>query len=263
MRFVSLLGLLVFLGIAFLMSNNRSKIRPRIILWGVSLQLLLAAIILGNPMISFTGMFLFLSLLILYIFKDSINEKSSRSAQLIHAGIVLIAMGAAAGIFYFVDSLGFLTLLLTIVVLAIFILSFIGKTQYQRYLAASFLTMGWVYNVANGIDGKTAFKFLSAKVDTFLRLSDLGSAFLFGNLVDPKYYDTFGFQFAFAVLPTIIFFAAFLSILYHIFLLYLIVFYNLISYSNNHRRLILCSFPFYRFNKLILIDLLKLLCYII
>ena len=223
MRFVSLFGLLVFIGIAYLMSNNRSKIRPRIILWGVGLQLLLAAIILGSPRISFTGMFLFLSLLIFYIFKDSINEKSSRGAQLIHAGIVLIAMGAAAGIFYFIDSLGFLTLLLTLVVLAIFLLRFIGKTQYQRYLAASFLTMGWVYNVANGIDGKTAFKFLSAKVDTFLRLTDLGSAFLFGNLIDPKYYDTFGFQFAFSVLPTIIFFAAFLSILYHLGVMQVIV----------------------------------------
>ncbi|MCH7887531.1 MAG: hypothetical protein IIA58_06180 [Candidatus Marinimicrobia bacterium] len=51
MRFVSLFGLLVFIGIAFLMSNNKSKIRPRIIIWGLGLQLLFASIILGNPIL--------------------------------------------------------------------------------------------------------------------------------------------------------------------------------------------------------------------
>ena len=54
MKFISLFGLLVFLGIAFLMSNNKSQIKLRIIFWGLALQLLFASIILGNSTMSFS-----------------------------------------------------------------------------------------------------------------------------------------------------------------------------------------------------------------
>jgi CNT family concentrative nucleoside transporter len=57
-----------------------------------------------------------------------------------------------------------------------------------------------------------------------LSLSDYGARFLFGNLADPTYFEVgegsmwpgFGFQFAFKVLPTIIFFGAFMAVLYHL-----------------------------------------------
>ena len=45
-RIVSLLGLLVFIGIGYLGSNNRRAIRWNTIFWGVSLQLILGIIIL-------------------------------------------------------------------------------------------------------------------------------------------------------------------------------------------------------------------------
>ena len=231
MRFVSLFGLLVFIGIAFLMSNNKSKIRPRIILWGLGLQLLFASIILGNPIsiwnvtlsVSFSGMYLFLSLILMYAFKDEINQKSDRNAQLIHTALILLGSGLYAFLLYKFARFGMTTIVLGISFIAIFILRFIKKTEYQKYLVSSFLISSWVFLLTNNLDGKTVFKMLSAKVNTFLKLADLGSAFLFGNLIDPKYYDTFGFQFAFAVLPTIIFFAAFLSILYHLGVMQVIV----------------------------------------
>jgi CNT family concentrative nucleoside transporter len=47
-------------------------------------------------------------------------------------------------------------------------------------------------------------------------LTDAGSFFLFGHLADPQYFDQFGYQFAFSVLPTIIFFSAIMSILYYL-----------------------------------------------
>ena len=59
--------------------------------------------------------------------------------------------------------------------------------------------------IANGVAGFLAFAIEGAK-------------FLFGNLADEKYFfklNSFGFQFAFTVLPTIIFFSSFMSILYH------------------------------------------------
>ncbi|MCH8272562.1 MAG: NupC/NupG family nucleoside CNT transporter [Candidatus Marinimicrobia bacterium] len=117
---------------------------------------------------------------------------------------------------YYLAQFGLINWLLAVSLIAIFGLRLMHKTEYQKYLISTFLISGWVYNLTNNIDGKAVFSALSAKVETFLKLTDLGSGFLFGNIVDPKYSDTFGFQFAFGVLPTIIFFAAFLSILYHI-----------------------------------------------
>lgn len=71
--------------------------------------------------------------------------------------------------------------------------------------------------------GRMAFQVFSDKVAEFLDLSTKGAGFLFGNLVDPSLFFTdgstwpgFGFQFAFKVLPTIIFFSAFMSIMYYL-----------------------------------------------
>jgi len=61
--------------------------------------------------------------------------------------------------------------------------------------------------------GKDAFQFLSDVFVKILSFVAAGSNFVFGGLVDiPKN----GFIFAFQVLPTIIFFAALMSVLYHL-----------------------------------------------
>ncbi|MCX7607195.1 MAG: NupC/NupG family nucleoside CNT transporter [Bacteroidia bacterium] len=49
-----------------------------------------------------------------------------------------------------------------------------------------------------------------------LEFSQVGSEFLFGNLVKPEYSGTFGFIFVLQVLPTVIFFSALTALLYHI-----------------------------------------------
>ncbi|MCA9783795.1 MAG: NupC/NupG family nucleoside CNT transporter [Calditrichaeota bacterium] len=83
-------------------------------------------------------------------------------------------------------------------------------------LVLGFLLLSWE-------PGRVGFQMFSAKVAEFLDLSSKGAAFLFGNLVDPSMFFTdgstwpgFGFQFAFKVLPTIIFFSAFMSIMYYL-----------------------------------------------
>lgn len=59
-----------------------------------------------------------------------------------------------------------------------------------------------------------AFDWVSDKVVKFLNFSEKGSEFLFGGLVTDM--DTFGYIFAFKVLPTIVFFSAFTSLLYYL-----------------------------------------------
>lgn len=47
-KFISLVGMLVLVGIAFLMSNNKKRISFRILIWGILLQVFFAFIILPN-----------------------------------------------------------------------------------------------------------------------------------------------------------------------------------------------------------------------
>jgi len=69
--------------------------------------------------------------------------------------------------------------------------------------------------VANGFD------WFSAKVVQFLNFSEKGAEFIFGGLVTDT--DSFGYIFAFKVLPTIVFFSAFTSLLYYLGVLQVIV----------------------------------------
>ena len=48
-RFIGILGIFAILGIAYLLSNNKKKIQPRIIIWGLSLQILFGIFILVTP----------------------------------------------------------------------------------------------------------------------------------------------------------------------------------------------------------------------
>ena len=45
-RFTGLIGLAVILGVAYLASNNRKAIKPRVLLWGMGLQLAFAFLVL-------------------------------------------------------------------------------------------------------------------------------------------------------------------------------------------------------------------------
>ena len=53
-------------------------------------------------------------------------------------------------------------------------------------------------------------------VTGFLGLASHGAKMLFGNIADPAYSQTFGFQFALSVLPVIVFFSSVMSVLYHL-----------------------------------------------
>jgi CNT family concentrative nucleoside transporter len=62
--------------------------------------------------------------------------------------------------------------------------------------------------------GRWLFGQLNDAVLKILSFTEAGSSFVFGNLVADQ--KTFGFIFAFNVLPTIVFFSAFMAILYHL-----------------------------------------------
>ena len=86
------------------------------------------------------------------------------------------------------------------------------------------VTTAVAWLTSQGYHGQLIFQGVSNKVSAFLNLSDYGAQFLFGNLADPQYFNVdggspwpgFGVQFAFRVLPTIVFFGGFMSVLYYL-----------------------------------------------
>lgn len=230
MRFIGILGIVTLLGIAFLMSNNRKKINLRTVIWGLMLQLLFAAIILGKPLLSYLAMAFFVGLIVLYLFKDEINTGVIMENQYWTAGTVLLATSLAGGIFFILYNLNILAFVWWVLLLVIIIKAAFKFSQYQRYLFAGLLSSGYVWIFSHGYTGQIIFSLLSQKVKTFLALADLGSEFMFGNLAVSKHFfpgsgfwPGFGYQFGFKVLPVIIFFGAFMSILYHLGVMQIIV----------------------------------------
>ena len=215
MRFIGLIGIAVLLGIAYLFSTNKKAVKPRILIWGLSLQILFALIILSESILSWTGMFVFFFLILLYVLETNgilrLNQKKSIGL----ATIIFIAGTGVTGLSFLLDKAGIAIYILTFMILLLCILPLLKRKEYTGYLFSSGLLVSLGILVQRGIYGKDIFALLADKVSSFLKITDLGSEFLFGNLVKPEYTSQFGYQFAFAVLPTIIFFSAFMSILYY------------------------------------------------
>ena len=74
MNFISILGLLLLLGLTWLLSYHKREINFRTIFWGIGLQLIFALIILREDHWSFIGMSLLSLLIITYIHQQD-NEK--------------------------------------------------------------------------------------------------------------------------------------------------------------------------------------------
>src|SRR5690348_13665573 len=71
--------------------------------------------------------------------------------------------------------------------------------------------------------GRWLFQLLGDGANKLLSFSYAGSAFVFGDIGQPKEIAKLGFSFAFQVLPTIIFIAAFFAVLYHLGVMQLII----------------------------------------
>jgi CNT family concentrative nucleoside transporter len=77
--------------------------------------------------------------------------------------------------------------------------------------------------VLRSTTGSAVFAILGNGANKLLSYSYVGSAFVFGDIGQPKEIAKLGFSFAFQVLPTIIFIAAFFAVLYHIGVMQIII----------------------------------------
>lgn len=222
MRLFSLVGLVALLAIAWGMSVNRRSVRLRPVFWGIGLQFLFAIIILQENVMSFVGMAILAMLLVLYNFQHEVqdSERPNVMIALILGGSLVV--GTLMVLLARVVPMPWI--LMAVVVAMIYNTLELHRPLLSRELASALIIGLVAYAINNEAYGQVIFQNFSENVAAFLELSHFGSAFLFGNLVDSKYFfpgDTstwpgFGFQFAFKVLPTIIFFGAFMAVLYHL-----------------------------------------------
>jgi CNT family concentrative nucleoside transporter len=221
MRFIGVLGVLALLGLAWAISYHRRDVRLRVVFWGLGLQFLFALIILREDVWSFIGMGVVGGLVAVYLLRRdaATPDRSYGSVALLLAAVIAVAvvlglLGAS------VAGVGAIVVLALMLVNARFRLLPAAQGPLGALLAA--VTVAWL--VASGLYGEEIFDTFSKKVSAFLELSDYGARFLFGNLADKQYFfpggaakwPGFGFQFAFKVLPTIVFFGGFMSVLYYL-----------------------------------------------
>ncbi len=221
MRFIGVLGMLVLLGLAWAMSYHRRDVKLRIVFWGLGLQFLFAVIILRQDYWSFIGM----GVLGLLVAAFIMSHDRANPERGIGALAMMLAGACAIGV-----VLGSLrSSVAGMTAIAIIVLLFLNSRfrlapRLQALLGVLLVVATIAWLVAADLHGQIIFSALSDKVTAFLSLSDYGASFLFGNLVDRQYFfpggaaswPGFGFQFAFKVLPTIIFFGGFMAILYYL-----------------------------------------------
>ena len=219
MKLMGIVGLLTLLLAAWGISSNRFKVRGRVIVWGLGLQFVFAMIVLRSDWVSFFGMGVLVLMLLLFLFQGY----GAKLGGKILSNFVIAAGGAAAAFVVYIIPGAWGVILVASLLFLILNSIFKWKQGLQKYVGALFLLAGFVALISNGLYGRLIFEIFSTKVSGFLALSDYGARFLFGNLVESKFFFVskdsvwpgFGFQFAFKVLPTIIFFSAFISLLYH------------------------------------------------
>lgn len=221
MRLISIAGMLALLAIAWGMSVKRTKVRLRPVLWGLALQFLFAIIILQENNWSFVGMSLLGLLVVLYLFQQDIKNAPNGNLYALAVVAGAVALGCLLVILGGAVNPAWIMLLL---VLALVINAWkLRRSLVSRYLGAALVVTLVAGAIASGNYGKTIFHSFSNKIADFLNLSYYGAAFLFGNLVNADFatgdagvWPGFGVQFAFKVLPTIIFFGGFMSVLYYL-----------------------------------------------
>jgi len=183
-RFSALIGFVLILAIAFLLSNNKRAIRWKTVFWGLLLQIVTAILVLKGTNIA-----------------GALNVLQPRAN-----GYVLTAAGAA----------------LIFIVLAI-ILALVSKRMGEGarkplwivfgivalYLFLTFNLLAYIFEKMKGI------------VNILIGYTGKGSEFVFGGLGVQNGSE--GFIFATQVLPTIIFIASIFAILYYLGVMQVIV----------------------------------------
>ncbi len=208
MSLVSLLGLFVVLALAWILSTDRRSVRPRLVLWGVGLQALLAVVLLGSDVWSLLGVIVFTGLVAFYL---------ANAVAGAGRGAAVGVLGAAAVLGLVLSRLPPDSLLVVLVALGVGVAAnsrWRWLPRVQPWAGIAMLATAVAALIAADLSMREVFARASYKVAAFLSLADYGARFLFGDLANEK--ASFGFLFAFKLLPVIVFFGGFMAVLYYL-----------------------------------------------
>ena len=92
------------------------------------------------------------------------------------------------------------------------------KVDWKLVAAGIVMQLLFAFLILKTKFGRDIFEFLGGIVNKLLDFTNAGASFVFGGLVraNPLGSESFGYIFAFNVLPTIVFFSSFMAILYHL-----------------------------------------------
>lgn len=239
MKFIGIIGVLFFMGIAFLFSKNKKSIKLQTVFWGLILQILFSFAILGTTAVSSVATGIFIFLLCVYLAVTRFNRASFlrktpftallaviMAAALIFIGYIVGVQPSSGAEPYFI-SISPVVQTFWLLILVVWILrKFIQNQKFRLFpfnsiffLVAVSLSFGGSLALAVATNGQfgtpsASMAKLSASVGDFLMIpTNAGAGFVFGSLNDPS--GPWGFLFFVKVLPTIIFFSAFIAVLYY------------------------------------------------
>ncbi len=181
-RFMGLLGVLAFLGLAYGMSRHRHAIHWKTVAWGLGLQWIFAVVVLKGDAI-----------------KAALGFLPWPTLHVFHEG--------TAG--QWTAQFGWIILLLMFVPL---LLRRFAKFEDKRLNWGIFAVV--VLGLLRGNLVGHAFDKMRITVEHLMAYGAEGSGFVFGALANPK--GSIGLVFAFVVLPTIIFVASIFAVLYYL-----------------------------------------------
>ncbi|MGL5955644.1 MAG: NupC/NupG family nucleoside CNT transporter [Brevinema sp.] len=244
MRFMGIIGILVFIGIAYLFSKNKKAINWRTVFWGLGLQVLFALAILGNITVSFSAAILFVLLIIIYLAKvrfapfvcsEYYPIKAFRQMpRLLIVAISIIKfgiLGVFLGYFFGKTHEGIVVNVLTGFWVFAAVVWVARKFCNNKYLhnmpinsgliaGAISINLGLsiaIAEITSGEQGTIAYGMqqLSIGFGNFLSIpTNAGASMIFGALSEIR--EPWYFLFFVQVLPTILFFSAFISVLYYL-----------------------------------------------
>jgi len=215
MNFRGLIGVGVFILLAYIFSENRKAIDWKIVIWGITMQFIIAGIILGNYIISLSCFFLYISGIITYNINILRNGKDKHFIQLL-IGFFATLIGA-----YLYSLLGvhasFIRDILWYTFLIIGSVRVIFENKVTIPLPKYWANIGGILvcisvfgtMLATKTTGIDFFNGVSLGITELLSYARAGGIFLFGNL----FTGSEGWIFALNVPVSIIFFTSLVSII--------------------------------------------------
>ena len=219
MFLLGVLGVFIFCFLAFLLSKNKNAIDWKLVIWGIVMQFMIAAIILGDGLISNIPFFIWIWAIAWYNLDVSFF-RIGKFNVLLRAIISLVVLCAVIFLFYLMRE-KISSILLKFIWYSFIIfgsirissIAFGHEMKLPKYWSnvVGFILCGAIFGnlLSMGKTGSYFFSIVGDAITTFLKFASLGGQFVFGDL----YTGSAGWIFIIDVGTTTIFFIAFVGLL--------------------------------------------------